>query len=326
MKKKHLTHQTEAYVRKAHNIVELNQTIGQAIDGIRNTIDENEKPYYFVLDTKGHLIGLVNVRELLVHDPTAPLREIVKTKVHLVQHEQSMFEALAIMQKFHLLAIPVLKHGMFLGVIDLQEYFEDDLEISSKRKRLQIFQMIGIAVEEGPTKSLWSKYIHRMPWVFCNMIGGILCAIISDIYEVILLHVILLAMFIPLVLSLSESISMQAMTMSIYLMTNKKHGWGKVFYYTLLESRLFFLISITASVIVGLISLFWGGGFGPAWIICLSIFLSINVTAIIGAIVPIILHRWRLDPKVASGPIVLMFTDVITTLIYLSLGFYFLLP
>jgi magnesium transporter len=325
MKKKHLNHPTEMYVRNTHNILQLDQTTGEAITAIRNIHSEKDKPYYFVLDQKGHLIGFVNIRQLLIQDPKTPLKDIVKTKVHLVQHRQSMLDALAIMQKFHLLAIPVLKQGLFLGVIDLQEYFEEDLQIDSKRKRLQIFQMIGVIVEEGPTKSLYKKYIHRMPWVFCNIVGGLMCAIISDIYEVVLQNVILLAMFIPLVLSLSESISMQSMTMSIYLMTHKKHSWSKIFYYTILESRLYFLISITASVIVGLLSLFWGEGFAPAWVICMSIFISVNCTAVLGSLIPVVLHRWRLDPKVASGPIVLMVGDVFTTFIYLGLGFIFLL-
>jgi len=57
----------------------------------------------------------------------------------------------------------------------------------------------------------------------------------------------------------------------------------------------------------------------------LSIFVSILITAIFGAIIPLILHHFKLDPKVASGPIVLMFADAVTTVIYLSIGFWFLL-
>ena len=95
--------------------------------------------------------------------------------------------------------------------------------------------MIGVMVEEGPTKSLWTKYLHRMSWLFCNMVAGLLCAVISNFYEVVLLNVILLAVFTPLVLSLSESISMQAVTMSICLMTHEEQSWRKVLIYILLE-------------------------------------------------------------------------------------------
>jgi magnesium transporter len=325
MKKKHLAHSTENYVRNSKHILELDQTIAEAICEVRESHSHTDKPYYYVLDEKGHLIGIISIRSLLTGEPDSPLKDIVNTKVHTIQSRQSMYEALAIMQKYHLLSIPVIKKGIFTGVIEIQEYFEEKIEMSSKVKRLQIFQMLGILVEEGPNKSLWRKYMHRMPWVFCNMLGGILCAVISDFYEVLLINVIILAMFIPLVLSLSESISMQAMTLSIYLMTHKKHSWKKIFLYTFMETRLFFLIALTASVSVGALSLLWRQGLGPAIVIFISIFSSIIITAIIGAFVPIALYRWRLDPKVASGPIVLMFADVITTLIYLSIGFGLLL-
>ncbi|MCH9621391.1 MAG: Magnesium transporter MgtE [Chlamydiia bacterium] len=325
MKRKHLDHQIENYLRNTQNILELDQSIAEAITSIREKDYDQKKPYFYVLDDKSHLIGIVSIKTLLNFSPEAPLKDAIKTNVHITHSEQSMFEALALMQKFHLLSLPVIKQGAFVGVIEIQEFFEEELEITSKRKRLQIFQMLGILVEEGPTKSIWRKYIHRMPWVFCNMLGGILCAVISDFYEVVLVHVIVLAMFIPLVLSLSESISMQAMTVSIYLMTHKRQKWRKIFRYTFREIGLYVLIALTASLSVGLLSLLWREGIGPSFIICVSIFISIIVTAILGAMIPIILYRWKLDPRVASGPIVLMFADVITTMIYLSLAFWLLL-
>ena len=325
MKRSHLNDTVKDYIRNTNNILELDLTISEVLQWIRNQDKSEEKPYFYVIDEKKHLVGIVSIRGLLSEDPSKLLKDVVVNNIHVVQSGQSMFDALAIMQKFHLLAIPVIKHGIFLGVIEIQDFFEEEVEISSKRKKLQLFQMLGILVEEGPSKSLWKKYTHRMPWVFCNMLGGIICAVISEFYEALLLKVIILAMFIPLVLSLSESISMQAMSISIYLMTHKKQSWKKIFIYIRKECRLLVLIATTASISVGLLSLLWQEGIGPSFIICISIFISIIVTAIIGALVPIILHRRKLDPKVASGPIVLMFADMITTLIYLSLGFWLLM-
>lgn len=325
MKRKHLEHTLEQYVCNTQNILELDQTIGEAIETIRSMEYDRKKPYFYVLDEKSHLMGIVSIKTLLNYPPDTALKDAIKTNVHTALYKQSMFDALTLMQKFHLLSLPILKQGAFIGVIDIQEFFEEELQISSKRKRLQIFQMLGILVEEGPTKSLWKKFLHRMPWVFCNMIGGIICAVISEIYEVVLLNVIVLAMFIPLVLSLSESISMQATTVSIYLMTHKKEKWSKVFLYTMKEIRLYILIAFTSSLTVGLLSLLWREGVGASFIIFLSIFLSVTITAVFGAIIPIILHRWKLDPKVASGPIVLSIADMLTTLIYLSLAFRVLL-
>ena len=221
--------------------------------------------------------------------------------------------------------MPVVENGKFIGILDVQNYFEKAVELNTAKRHWEIFQTLGILVDEGVKQTTWKKYRVRVPWILCNMVGGIICAIISDVYEIVLLNVIVLAMFIPLVLSLSESISMQAMTQSIAEVGKHSGFWHHSLKYIIHESKLFILISLTCGSVVGALSLLWGDGFHAGILIGVSIMISIVVTAAIGALIPFLLHGWKLDPKIASGPIVLMFADVITTSIYLTLAFWFLL-
>jgi magnesium transporter len=85
------------------------------------------------------------------------------------------------------------------------------------------------------------------------------------------------------------------------------------------------LIAVTSGVIVGVVSLFWGDGIFPGLTIGFGIMVSVIISASIGSIVPLVLHARKWDPRVAAGPVVLMFADVLTTLIYLSLGTWWLL-
>jgi len=159
-----------------------------------------------------------------------------------------------------------------------------------------------------------------MPWIFCNMIGGFACAIISRIFELVLLDVIILAMFIPLVLTLSESISMQSLTYSLQLLNRPKISRNRILSRIAKEWKMVLFLALTCGIIVGGVSLFWGGGFPPAFSIAIGIILSVTITGTLGAAIPLILHSRQLDPKVAAGPVVLMFADVITTTIYLGLS------
>ena len=312
--------------KKVKSVLSITQTVQDAIDHIReNKFLDQTVVYFYVVDDNSHLLGVVNTRDLLKNDPKTPIREITNTKIKTISGSQTTHEALILMQKYHLLAMPVVDNGRFIGVLDIQLYFEESVKVTSSRKRLEIFKTMGFMLEEGPRKSTWEKYRTRVPWIFCNMIGGIACAVISDFYEVVLLKVIILAMFIPLVLSLSESISMQSMTQSMHEVTKRSQFFKQSIKYITHEAKLFALIAITCGSVIGVLSLLWGEGWGPALIISSSIMISVIVTALIGAIVPILLHTWKLDPKIASGPIVLMFADVITTAIYLSLAFWFLL-
>lgn len=300
-------------------------TVGEAIEHIRaNHPAELNIFYFYVVDAKGHLLGTISSRELLVSPLDQPISHLVDTKVASLHSEQTMAEGWRLMQKFHILALPVIECGKFIGVLTVQDYFRDGIQVASSKKRHDIFQTFGFFVDEGKRKSTWVQYKTRAPWIFCNMVGGIACAIISNFYEDVLLRVIVLAMFIPLVLSLSESISMQAMTQTLYQMSRVQKFWKQAFSYLLHESKLFILIGLTCGIIIGLISHLWDNNWAPGIIIGVSITVTFFISALIGALIPPIVHSIKLDPKIASGPVVLMLVDTITTLFYLSFAYLYL--
>jgi len=76
-------------------------------------------------------------------------------------------------------------------VIDVGIYLEEKIDVASARHRSDIFQMIGMYIEEGKKPSPWQGYRSRMPWIFCNMFGGFACAVISRVFELVLAKVLL---------------------------------------------------------------------------------------------------------------------------------------
>ena len=239
---------------------------------------------------------------------------------------QTLQEAMEFLESHRLLALPVVdENNRFLGVIDVGHYLEEKVDVANSRRRHDIFQMIGMVVEGDKRDSIWHGYKSRMPWIFCNMFGGFACAIISRVFELVLAKVLLLAMFIPLLLTLSESISMQSMTQSMQILKRQTHHMKFLLQALIREWQTVGLIAVTSGVIVGVVSLFWGDGIFPGLTIGFGIMVSVIISASIGSIVPLVLHARKWDPRVAAGPVVLMFADVLTTLIYLSLGTWWLL-
>ena len=326
MKKDELEKSVAERAKKVESLLTIHQTVDEAIHHIRrvHVLDRNIY-YFYVLDDQRKLLGVVSTRDLLISSPDTPIATLINTKIKSLQSHHTMKEALLHMQKHHLLALPVVENGIFMGVIDMRDYFEETIELDTSKKREQVFQTLGFILDDDEKQTTLHKYLTRAPWMFCNMIGGLLCAVISNFYEVILLKAIVLAMFIPLVLSLSESISMQSMTQSMHEMGRHVHFWKRIGAYLGKESKLFILVAISCGVIIGSLAILWGDGWGPAAVIGAAITISVLVSAIIGVMVPLILHTVKLDPKIASGPIVLMLADTITTAIYLSLACWWLL-
>ncbi len=323
--KKDLTKYVKDYAVYPSTVVDQDLTIEEALAYLRHKKIEDKIIYIYVVDKEQKLKGVVPTRSLLLKDPSARIYEVMQTSVVCLHGNQSLRDAMEFLESYRLLALPVVdEEKRFIGVIDVDMYLDESYEVVNARRQFDIFQMIGVYLEEGKTVSVFQSYKRRMPWIFCNMIGGIACAIISRIYEHVLAQVLLLAMFIPLVLTLSESISMQSMTQSLEL-THGKHKLRYLFYRIFRESNVVAIIAISCGVIVGCLSLFWGEGVLPALTISVGISISVYITAFIGSLVPVIIHSRSLDPKVASGPVVLMFADVITTLIYLSLATWWLI-
>lgn len=324
MPKKELNSRVIDCVKEVHTVVWKGQTVGEALETIRKQKIEEKIFYFYVVDEDHKLIGVATTRALLLNDPAKKIADIMDRRVICVSGNQTLKEALSIFEHHHLLALPVIdEQHRLVGVVDVQLYLEESVDIAQARKKSEIFQLIGIYLDEGKKISVWHSYKNRMPWIFCNMLGGVACAIISLLYEPVLAKVLLLAMFIPLVLSLSESISMQTMTLSLQMLHKHRISW--IFKHIFSEWKVLAFLAATCGFIVGALSLLWEDGVRAGFTIGSSIVISVIVTGSIGLLVPVILHAKNWDPKLASGPIVLTCADVLTTLIYLSLASWFLL-
>ncbi len=316
----HLDRKVKNCMTPVKTVIMDDQNIDEAIAILREKHICEKVLYFYVVDGEGKLKGLVSTRNLLLKKSSTKIREITEPHVIALNEEQTVQEAMEIMETQRLLALPVVDgSGRLVGIVDVGVYIEESVDVAHARKRVQIFQMLGVIIEEGRPFSTFHTYKQRIPWILCTIVGGVSCAAITRIFEHVLQEVIILAMFIPLVLSLSESISMQSMTQSL------NQAELKVTFKSILKQcRLYVLLALTCSVIVGSISILWGDGDSPPLIISSGIFFSIILSATIGAAVPFVLHRAKLDPRVAAGPVVLMFADVLTTTIYMLIAASFL--
>lgn len=315
------------FVYPIETVIHNDHSVEEALAEIRRHSLEEKIFYFYVLDKDQKLKGVVSTRNLLLSPLTQQVCEIVETHVVSISNEQSLQDAVELLSRHRLLALPVVdKENRFLGIIDIQLYLDEAIDLGkARRSSTDLFQVLGLTVEEGKTRSLWGTYKIRMPWIFCNMFGGISCAVISRVFEVVLLEVILLAMFIPLVLSLSESISMQSMTYSLQLTHRAKISGRRILKRLTDEWKMGLLLALTSSFVIGALSLCWRQGMNPALVIGAGILISVTLSALAGAAIPLILHSRKLDPKVAAGPVVLMFVDILSTAIYLGIGTLWLL-
>ena len=305
-------------------VVRSDQTIAQALEALRQRTISHRIFYLYAVDASGRLVGVIPIRSLILADPHEPVERVMKTPVISILATANLEEALELFAMHRLLAIPVIDAaGRLIGAVDVEVYAQEMFDLAEVNRVHDLVQLVGMSAELSRHQSAWMGFRLRMPWLALNLLGGLICAVIAWFFSATLERVLLLALFIPLVLTLSESISMQSMTLSLQLLHAPGVPWAAVRRRLSNEWRAAGVLGAACAAVVGGAAMLWGRGGAPG-VIAASILITMAAAATLGVVLPTVIHRMRLDPKVASGPLVLMVVDIVAMSVYLGLATFWL--
>jgi magnesium transporter len=293
-------------------------TVNEALGRIRASAHDNEIQYLYVVDEANRLVGVVPGRKLLAADPERTVRDLMIDDVVAIPDWATVLIASEYFATRRLLAFPVVNgKGELVGVVDVGLFTNDVIDLAQQTYD-DIFQLIG--VHGTAQRSTWMAFRDRFPWLMANIVGGLLAAFIASRFEHLLQEVVVLALFIPIVLALGESVSMQALTLTLQNLTDGPIDVKRLFAALWKEFRTASLLGLGCGGVVGLVVLVWRGQIAVAATIFLAITLSMIVACLLGVAFPMVLHAIKADPKIAAGPVVLAAADVATLLFYFGLG------
>lgn len=277
--------------------------------------------YFYVQDASGALCGVIPTRRLLTAPLDQRIADIMIKRVLSISQHATMLEAYELLAAHKLLALPVVDDAHHLvGIIDVQMFTGEAFDAYEQARREEIFEAIGFGVWQVRDASPLRAFRFRFPWLLATIASGVMCAMLTSVYEATLAKLLLLAFFLTLVLGLGESVSMQSMTVTIQALraTRVTLRW----YLTALRRELntAALLGAGCGSIVALVVWLWHGAALAAWVIGGSIFLVICSACLLGLSIPALLHAVRLDLKIAAGPVTLALTDLFTIVLYFSLA------
>ncbi|MFI4853405.1 MAG: magnesium transporter [Phycisphaerales bacterium JB065] len=296
-------------------------TVSQALADLRTREIEEGIIYFYVLDDEDRLVGVMATRALLLSGPDEKLSEVMQRGVVSCKADRPLWEAMSMFAVHRFLAIPVVdENGRFEGVIDVKLYSDEAEDLASAEHEADVFQIIGVWLEQYRGGGALKAYRIRMPWLVCNLFGGLLSAGIATLFGAVLEQAIVIAAFIPLVLTLCESVSIQSLTLAIQFMHGSKVNTRQIRRLALREAAVSVLLGLSCAVLVGIAALAWAGAVPAVGVIAGAILVAMCIAAVLGLLVPLTLHLAKLDPRVAAGPLVLMLVDVSAMMVYLGLA------
>jgi magnesium transporter len=317
------------HARKDFPLLRAGMTVGEALERIRREGVGERVIYFYATDEQERLVGVVPTRRLLTASLETPLRQIMVPRVVAVPATATILDACEFFVLYKFLAFPIVdEQRRVVGIIDANLFAEEILEAGDSESRQvaspiaqvspEFFEALGFHIEQIRGASPWRVFRFRFPWLLVSVAAGTLSAILAGFFEATLARSLVLAFFLTMVLGLNESVSMQSMSVTIHALRSAQVTWCWLTTAFRRELVTALLLGAGCGLVASVVVWLWRNDGAAAFVIGGSIALSLVTACGFGLGVASLLHRFKLDPKIAAGPITLALADFFALLIYFT--------
>lgn len=293
-------------------------TTQQAITFLRLRKPVVEEAYYlYVLDAANRLLGVVNLRELLISDLDTPIVDVMTKDSITVEADTDQEEVARLIQHYRLRALPVVnEQGVLSGIVTA----DDAMEVASEEATEDMYRMVGLLSDDSVYAPVMVSARRRIPWLGINVIAVFLAAAIVAAFEDTIAKAAALAIFMPVVAGLGGNSGIQSITIVVRGMALGEIKTEDAMRVLMKEAVIGLVKGVIFGLTIGLVA--WAWQAEPWWglVVGLALMLNMLVAGLLGAVIPLGLRALKLDPAVASGIFLTAFTDVMGFLFLLGLG------
>ncbi|PKL89534.1 MAG: magnesium transporter [Ignavibacteriae bacterium HGW-Ignavibacteriae-2] len=304
-------------------------TVHEAIARLRFEAPQKETIYYsYVVNLQRQLIGFVSLTDLIMAEPESLLKDIMHEDVIYSSVHEDQESAARKIQKYDLIALPVVNgHNTLVGIIT----HDDAIDIITQEQTEDLEKLMAISGshEAGVylKTSAFTHFKNRAVWIVALAALGLVSGIIIHEFESTLMGFIILALYMPMVADTGGNTGSQSATVVVRALALKEISFKDVFRVLSKE----FSISIMLALVLGVLS--WGkvlflshGSLIPqgfslniiGFAIALALSLQVITSTLIGAVLPLLAIKFKFDPAIVASPALTTIVDITGLLIYFS--------
>lgn len=302
--------------------ISANQTVRSAMTILKNEAPRAETIYYvFVVNEEKQLVGVISLRDLIVSDDEMMIGDVMNDRVFSVSVSEDQEEVAKKMKDYNFLALPVVDfQNHLLGIITV----DDIMDVMEEEATDDYSKLAAVLDIDSTDKSPFSAAKKRLPWLIILLFLGMLTASLIGRFEETLNQVAILAMFIPLIAGMAGNTGTQALAVAVRGLATGEIDEESRWKLILREAGTGMIIGATCGIVVMLMIYFWKGQFFLGMLVGISIVCALFVATLAGSLVPLIMHRLKIDPAVASGPFITTINDLISIFIYFRIATLFI--
>lgn len=297
-------------------------TVAEAVAFLKQHYQDASQIFYlYVLDRYGHLIGVVNLRAMILAEPTQTIEQIMQREVISARVDMDQEEVAQILSRYDLLAVPVVDiANKLVGIITV----DDVVDVMEEEATEDIYRLAQVSERSEMFSPIQRSVRNRQPWLIVNLGTAFLASAVVSQFDSTLARAAWLAAFMPIVAGQGGNAGTQTLTIVVRSLALGEieiaDAWSALWH----EFLVGIANGISIGFLVGLISWLWKGNPMLGLVIGLAMLGNMLVAALAGVFVPILLKLVRVDPALASAVFVTTFTDCMGFTLFLGLSTYFL--
>ena len=272
----------------------------------------------YVVDDDNKLKGRLSLKKMILSPTSAKISNLYYEDITSVKTDEPAESVARIMQKYDLVAIPVVDSlGRLVGRITI----DDVVDVIREEAEKDYQMMSGITQDVETSDSIWSQTKARLPWLIIALFGGMVSAYMISRYEAEIALFPVTAMFIPVITAMGGNVGIQSSAIVVQGLASNSLSLKNGFQNILKEIGGALINATICSSIIFVLTLFFDlNSLAMPITVTLSLFIVILFASVFGTAFPLLLNKMHIDPALATGPFITLTNDIIGLNIYLLTG------
>ncbi len=290
-------------------VVNENWSMPECLKEMRRQAEDLDDIYYiYVVDDDERLCGIFPLKKMVTSPSVVKVKHVMSRDVVSVDVDTPIDEVAMLIEKYNLVAIPVVdKIDRLLGQITVDDIMDEIREQNEHEYQLTA----GIAKDIETSDTVYMQTSARLPWLLIGMLGGIGSSLLLNNFTSTLGSHPEMALFIPLLAGMGGNVGVQSSAIAVQGLANNSLDSRHIFKHIMKELLVALINATILSLLVYVYNFFV---YDPLDIVTLavplSLFVVIMFASAFGTLVPMVLERMNINPAVATGPFIQIVNDL----------------
>jgi magnesium transporter len=295
--------------------------VKDAIQRIRSlAFQKQTSSYVYVIDNGNRLVGVLNMRDLLLASPEAKLESAMIKDVFTINAFTDREEVANQLSSRRYFAAPVVdSDNKLLGIVNSDQLLSHVQQEATE----DIQKMFGAGGDERVYSSIWFSLKKRLPWLHINLATAFLAGSVVSLFQDTIAKIAVLAVFLPVIAGQSGNAGLQSLAVVMRGLVMREIPPKNVPMLLIKEAKIGIFNGIIIGFVTAFISWIWKGNPYLGLVIGLAMILTLIIAGLAGAIIPLAMKTFGLDPAQSSSIILTTVTDVVGFFVFLSFAVIF---